>query len=86
MPPFKNLRPLFKGPLGLEGYVQHYCVESGDEDIEDQAGDRERHQSLPGGFESNREEADEEHDYADKSQDDGHVSFSNVSDGGCISI
>jgi hypothetical protein len=60
------------GPGGLES-EQHYADGDGsDARVDDEAGDRERDQALPGGFESNREEADDEDDDTDDSHEYGH--------------
>lgn len=58
--------------MGLAHDTRDADDEEGDERVEDEAGDRERAQPLVGGLESDREEAEQEHERTDECQDYGH--------------
>lgn len=65
--------------VGSEGNsVRNEYGDHDDETVDDEAGHCEQHQALPGGFEANREEADEEHDSADKRHENGHFDYLHV--------
>lgn len=57
----------------VENYVRHEGEDGDDDDVEDDAGDRERNQSLPRRLEVGGEETDYEHEQADDGQDESHV-------------